>query len=115
MRTVAILLLLSSAVPAQSSDRVKVVVRREAAPEGTRVNSFEPSVDYRFNVAFKVVRIAEGKFSPDFVVCAAHSKVLLEARLFQGRDPSGILVELTLAWDDKEKLHRLEDSRIVER
>ena len=118
-RAVFLLLLLAScalpAAPAQNSDRMKVVVRREAAPEGAKVNAFDPSIDYRFSVSFRVVRIAEGNYTHDFVVCATHSRAMLEGRLFHGKDPAGLLLELTLVWDEKEKLLRLEDSRIVER
>lgn len=107
--------------PPAGPDRVRVQVKLEAAPDGTRVNTFDSSVDQRMVVTLRVLRIVEGVFPDEFVVCSTHSTVLLTTDLCvgNGRSSSGgretSIFELTLRWDQSRELYRLVDHRLIER
>ena len=120
------LLLLSACAATQSvsmgkSDRVRLLAKIDDAAGDGRINTYYPSVDYRSGLALRVVRVVEGTFPHDFVVCAAHSGALMKFFLLMEIQEDSLvfrkdaLLELSLVWDGRQRLYRLDEHRIVER
>ena len=95
--------------------------RREQGKWDEPTTAAGGSRGYRSGLVLRVVRVVEGTFPHDYVICAAHSGALMKFfLLMEMREDSLVfrkdaLLELSLVWDGRQRLYRLDEQRIVER